>query len=163
VDFKEFAIMRNASAGTDFFRNARALPEDKLDWRPNPEMRSVLEIAQEVAQSPSWGVQILANRGWGGPTNPEEMQAAMEQAMAEQRSWDTLDKCESVMQSNLEKLAESIRAFPEEELTNTVHLPFGAGMTLQLAEICMVQNWNATYHLGQICYVQLMNGDKEMH
>jgi len=109
-----------------------------------------------------WGVRILANRGWGGGS-PEEMGAQMEQAMAEQQSWDTVDKCEVAMTANLERLAESIKAFPDDELTNMVHLPFGEGMDLQLAEICMVQNWNSTYHLGQICYIQLMNGDKDMH
>lgn len=162
MDFKEFAIRSNAKASEDFLRNVRATPADKLTWKPGDKTRSPLEVCQEVAQSPTWGVQILTHRGWMGGT-PKEMQQMMAKAMAERQSWDTVDKCEAAMKSNLEKLATTIRELPEAELTTTVRLPFGGGMDMSLADICLLQNWNATYHLGQVCYVQRMLGDTEMH
>lgn len=162
MNFKDFAIRQNLKASEDLLRNARATPEDKLRWRPAEKTRSVMEVCQEAAQSPGWGVLILQHRGWPGGT-PEEMQAQMAKAQAERDSWDTLDKVEAALRANLEKLAAAIRELPDAELTTTIRLPFGGGMDLSLAEICLVQNWNATYHLGQVCYVQLMLGDTEMH
>jgi hypothetical protein len=162
MDFKEFAILRNAKASDDLIRNLRAIPADKLDWKPAEKTRSALELGQECAQSPGWGVMILQHRGWPAG-DPEQMQAQMAAAMAERQSWDTVDKIELAMKQNLAKLESAIRALPEEELATEIHLPFGPGMDMQLAEICLVQNWNATYHLGQICYVQLMLGDTDMH
>src|SRR4051794_2099788 len=87
VDFKEFAIRSNAKASEDFLRNIRATPADKLTWKPAETNRSVMEICQEVTQSPNWGIQILAHRGWPGGT-PEQMQEMMAQMMAERQSWD---------------------------------------------------------------------------
>jgi uncharacterized damage-inducible protein DinB len=162
MDFKEFAIQRNAKASETLLRNVRAVPADKLSWRPAEKTRSALEVCQEAAQSPMWGVMILNHKGWPGGT-PEQMQEQMAAAMAERQSWDTVDKCEAAMDANLEKLEAAIRALPDEELETVIRLPFGPGMDLPLAEICLVQYWNTTYHTGQVCYVQLMLGDAEMH
>lgn len=162
MDFKEFAIKRNLSASETLLRNVRAIPEEKRAWRPAEKTRSALEVCQEAAQSPMWGVMILQHKGWpaGDPAQMQEMMAA---AMAERQSWDTVDKCETAMRANLEKLDAAIRALPEAELETMIHLPFGPGLDMPLAEVCLVQYWNSTYHVGQVCYVQLMLGDTEMH
>jgi hypothetical protein len=162
MDFKEFAIQRNAKASETLLRNLRAMPEDKLAWRPAEKTRSALEVGQECAQSPGWGVMILKHRGWPAG-DPEQMQAQMAAAQAERESLDTVDKIEATLRDNLAKLETAIRELPDEELETLIHLPFGPGMDMPLAEICLVQYWNTTYHVGQICYIQLMLGDTEMH
>ncbi len=162
MDFKEYAIKSTETACNDFFRNARATPADKLDWKPGDATRSTLEICQEVAQSPTWGVGILAARGWHGG-DPGQMEEMMAKAMEERKLWDTIDKCEAATRENCSKLYEAIRAFPEEELQKTFVLPFAGGIQRSMADTCLVQYWNSTYHLGQLCYVQRMLGDTEMH
>jgi hypothetical protein len=162
VDFKQWAIYTTTNACNEFVRHIRAMPADKLEWRPNDDCRTALDMFQEVAQSPTWGVMVLKARDFPSGDG-DDMKQRMIQAMEQRRVWDTVEKCEEAMNANLEALFATIREFPEEELMKKIHLPFGGGMERTLADMCLVQYWNATYHLGQVCYIQRMYGDTQMH
>ncbi len=156
--FQDYAIDATEGICKDLIVNARAVPADKLDWKPMDQARSALEVLQECSQSPSWFTGILQARSFPD-FNPE----MMEQAMAARKEWTTVDACERVMRQNLEQLYATIRDFPDTDLDIKITLPFGKNMVRSMAEIVMGQFWNANYHLGQICYIQTMLGDKEMH
>lgn len=55
-------------ARRDAFRAARAMPEDRLRWRPLESGQSVLEICRELAQTPDWAYWILTD---AKPDDPE--------------------------------------------------------------------------------------------
>ena len=156
--FQDAAILITKRASEDIVRCARASPDDKLNWKPLENGRSTLDILQEVAQSPQWGVSILTARACP-PFNPE-MFAEMKK---ERSAWTTIDACATAMRENNEKLFAIIRDYPDEDLAKRIELPFMPGMVLTLAEIALTQYWNATYHLGQINYIQTLLGDFEMH
>jgi hypothetical protein len=83
--------------------------------------------------------------------------------MAARAAWTTIDDCERVMNENLQQLFAAVRELSDADLDIRVTLPFGGGMVRSLADMAHGQFWNANYHLGQICYIQLLLGDKDMH
>jgi len=157
MSFKEELIQMTDKAGQEFLLNVRAMPPDKLTWKPLDTGRSALDLLQEVAQSASYVIPILETRQV--PDFNAEMFTGL---MAERQTWDTIEKCESVMKANHARLFEIIRDFPDEDLQQTVHLPFAGGFDQTMAEIMSYQYWNLSYHLGQVCYIQTLYGDMEM-
>jgi hypothetical protein len=157
MSFKEELIQMTDKAGQDFLLNVRAMPPDKLTWKPLGTGRSALDLLQEVAQSASYVIPILETRHVPD-FNPE----MFTRLMAERQTWDTIEKCEEVMRANHARLFEIIRNFPDEDLQHTVHLPFGEGFDQTMAEIMSYQYWNLSYHLGQVCYIQTLYGDMEI-
>ena len=156
--FQDFIIVTTRNACAGLTRSARAVPEDKLDWKSGPDARSALDQIQEVAQSPTWYAAILTARS--SPPFDADTLSGFREA---RKVWDTIDKCEEVMKANNEALFEVIQTFPDEELDTRITLPFGGGMDVSMADMTMTQYWNATYHLGQVNYIQTLLGDRRMH
>lgn len=142
----------------DLFRSARAIPADKLDWKPAETNRSPLELLQECAQSLKWPQFMVQPHAFSGDTTE-----IMEKARLERESWTTVDACESAARANWEETKKFIADYPESDLDREIALPFAPDLRLSVAEILASPYWNMSYHLGQLNYVQLMYGDKEMH
>lgn len=140
-----------------FVRAAKAIPEDKLRWSVQDAGRTPLDIFQEVAQAPLYTIPMLEARACP-PFDPEKFG----EYKAQRAKWDTIEECESVMNSNLGKLFSTIRSFPESELSYEIDLPFVEGLRQSMADIMAYPYWNTSYHLGQICFIQTLYGDKEM-
>lgn len=156
MEAKKYIASETMRVMEALFRSARSMPEDKLTWQPGDLGRTALDQLQECAMVPSWAASLLTTRKFD--FTPEMMKAA-----AEERSKWTLDDCERECRERTEKLFEVMDAFPDEDLEKTMFLPFGGGKDRPFAEIMGLHLWNLTYHLGQIGYIQLMYGDKEMH
>ncbi len=137
------------------FRYARAVPAEKLSWRPAEHARSVLEILQENAITPYFLMIALQER----PQQPDKTisQRATEQA----GNISTLDGCEQACRKGTAELLALIQQIPPAELEQTVMMPWGKAMSL--FEIAYDHYWNLTYHLGQVAYIQLLYGDRAHH
>lgn len=137
------------------FRYARAVPEEKLHWRPAQHARSVMEILQENA--------ILPYALWLGleerPQTPDR--SMWERATQLAGDLSTLDACEQACRKGTSELLTAIRQIPPEELEQTIMTPWGKPFSL--FELAYDHYWNLTYHLGQIAYIQLLYGDTEYH
>ena len=120
--------------------------------------QSVLSMCRELAKCPDWAVALLEGKGmevFGGGEAGNEMGA-----------WTSVAECEAACQRNLDRFFKYILTFADAKLKDTVDLPFGKGGSLKvftMAEIMDYPRWNATYHLGQIAYIQTLYGDKEMY
>lgn len=156
--FQDFAITSIERSSADLVRTVRAMPADKLDWKPMEEGRSALDQLQEVAQMPTFLAAVLQARAMPN-FNPQQMGEARQA----RKAWTTVDACEEQLKKNDAALFKAIRNFPDEELEKTVTLPFGGGMVRSMADIMLTHYWNATYHLGQINYIQTLLGDRDMH
>lgn len=153
VNTKETIIAQTGTTMNNFFNYARAVSADKVDWKPLDSGRSVLDMAQECAQSPDWGVGLMKMGGFSGFDDD------MMQKMRDERAqWTSVDECERVCRERADKLFEAIRAFPDEKMDETIELPWGK-KTFAWWEIMGLLNWNLTYHLGQVAYVQTLYGD----
>jgi hypothetical protein len=157
VDAKVWIIDETARIMDAFFRTLRAMPPDRLEWKPMGEGRSALSQARECAQSPSWGIELLTARKV--PEFSQERRAALR---AESAGW-TLEDCERVCRERTELLFDAIRAFPEEEMGRTVPMPFACGRVLTFGEALGLHLWNLSYHHGQVSYIQTLYGDRELH
>lgn len=157
MTLKEFIIQHNREATDEVFRQTKALAADKVDWSPGDHARSALKQLAECSLSPLWAIDLMVKRKF---EMSEELMAEF-QSMTE--SLKTIEECEKTAYENLAKLEEAIRAFPESDMDQTIHIPFGAVQDRTYASVMALQFWNATYHSGQICYIQLLAGDTEMH
>ena len=142
------------------FRYAKAVPEDKADWRPLDAGQSVLSMARELAKCPDWAADIVTGKemDWS-----EEAQAATK---AEMDGWKTVEDCERACEEKLGNYFALLKELPDARLSDTKDLPFGPGgsvKTFTMAEMIDYPRWNFTYHLGQIAYIQTLYGDKAMH
>jgi hypothetical protein len=148
------------AACEEAFRYAKAVPEDKADWKPLDAGQSVLSMCRELAKCPDWAQELISNApaDWS-----EEAQAA---GKAEMESWTTVAQCETACQEKLGRLFEVFSSLPDERLAETKDLPFGPGGSMKaftMPEMMDYPRWNFTYHLGQIAYIQTLYGDKGMH
>jgi len=139
------------------FRTARAVPEDKLDWKPMDNGRTVLDQIQEVSQAPMWFLTVLEKKA-DPKFTPEQFQQAREARQA----WDSLDKCEEVCKANSEKLFEQIRNLSDEDLSTPIKFE-GSDREYTLADIALFHHTHLNYHIGQINYIQTLYGDTENH
>jgi uncharacterized damage-inducible protein DinB len=137
------------------FRNAEAIPIDKLTWQPAPEARSVLDQLQECAQVPAMFKKVL--KGEMVEFTPE----TLVYARRERREWTTVDECRRVCEFNTKSLCEDIRHFPDDRMNQQIMLPWGESVTI--LKLLTLHHWNMVWHTGQIAYIQRLLGDKEMH
>lgn len=154
---QELIAIQIAKSVEDLFRSARAMPDDKLDWKPSDTARSALDMLQECAQSLKWPQTILESDGTAFD------QEAFEKARQERAQWTTVALCEEAARRNLTETIEYVKSYPDDDLNRVVPLPFAPELKPTVAEILASPYWNLTYHLGQINYLQTMYGDKEMH
>ncbi len=158
MTFQQRVIELTRQAGEDLFRTARAVPPDRLTWRPLEMGRSVLDILQECAQQPAFLPRLL-NPAAGPPPSPEERAALR----AARQQWTTIDACEEAYRRNLDAAFQAIREVPDERLDEVVPLPFRPGATRTVAQLLMSVYWQLVYHTGQVNYIQTLYGDREMH
>lgn len=153
MSFPELVAELTRDAVDEVMRYARAVPPDKLHWRPAEHARSVIEILQECASTPLTLELLLRTRPQGEITDMQPFNAI--QAQAAQLT--TLDALEHALRTNTEQFLKAVQELPAELLEQTVATPWGEPYSLK--ELALGHFWNLTYHLGQIAYIQLLYGD----
>jgi catalase len=107
---------------------------------------------------PGWAEDILTQDGV--PEWNEETMATIEK---EQSQWTSVEQCEAECNRRLEKFFAYVQTIKDEDLSKTKWLPFDGGRDFTYMEMMDYPRWNFNYHLGQIGYIQIMYGDKDMH
>jgi hypothetical protein len=144
-----------AEAADALARNARAMPEDRLTWKPMDAGRTALDMIVECGAINGAMPRILESRHF-----PDIPSGWMDGFRAEH---DTPEKALRLLKDGSDALVAAVRAFPATALDDSIRVPFRGGMDKTYAELMMIPYWNMTYHQGQICYVQTLYGDREMH
>jgi len=107
--------------------------------------------------TPTWAYETIE----GGKTEWNE------EAMAEQtklmKQWKSVEDCKKQFDERFKKLEDLFRNISDQRLSETKWLPYGGGRDFTALEMMHYPRWNANYHLGQIAYIQMCYGDKEMH
>ncbi len=157
MTIQEYMVDSTKRAAAEAFRYAKLVPADKLEWSPLDNGRSVLEICRELTMCPKWAVDIIN----GVPMEwTDESFAAIK---VEQSQWKTAEDCQAEFDVRFEKLAALYLGISDEKLKETRFLPFDGGRDFTVLEMMEYPRWNLNYHLGQIAYIQILYGDKEMH
>jgi hypothetical protein len=129
---------RDAAFNLDF------IPEDKMDWKPAPNAKSALEIANEIASSFQGGISWLETKKW----NMEYIPAA------------TRDEVKAAILKNADEYARKLREFPEAQLGEIYESPMGPMTNQFVVSLALI---DVTHHHGQIKYIQTLLGDAEDH
>jgi uncharacterized damage-inducible protein DinB len=131
-------------AGRNIIYNLNFVPEDKLDWKPQPTANSVLEI---VNHSVSVISRITARLQGGNP--PAHFEPATTRAEAKA----------AIGQCTRDYIAVLHELTPD-DLNRKVQMPWGE---VPLANAAMVAVVDTINHHGQITYIQTLLGDTESH
>lgn len=133
------------------FRAARTIPEDKLNWTPNPNLRSALDQLQEIATADSvfraaytersieWSPEIMAN--W----------------VAERSKITDINELERLTRESNKSLCEFIMSVDGDYLSLPVKMPFPG--EFDVAYIFSYYPWNMAYHEGQITALGMQLGE----
>lgn len=150
------SIVEMTKYATDaLFRTARAVPADKLDWKPLDQGRSVKEQLQECANTPLYFMGLVVS-----DSEKDEETNGQAKEQGSNQTW-TIDECEKQCEANTQTLAGLIATLTDEELKQQVELPWGGHASK--ADVVGLQYWNLVYHQGQISYIQTLYGDMEFH
>ena len=127
--------------------NLTFIPEDRAHWKPEPTAKSPMEIACEVTRALTMYRPILDS-----PDFPERPELSLQPA--------TLAEAAQQLRATAEEYAAALEnAGPE--LDRPQAMPFG-GVFLASRAVCYPL-LDIFQHHGQICYLQSLLGDAEMH
>jgi len=152
---QDYSLDVSRKAAAEFFKYAAAVPEDRLDWSPMGEGQSVISMCREIAMTPDWAFEVMN----GVERSPEEQSAAFE----ESKSWTSVDQCIGEFEKRFVRWEKFVKELPDERLSETRWLPYEGGRDFTFFELLDYPRWNTTYHLGQVAYVQILYGDREMY
>lgn len=131
---------------------AAATPDDKLNWQPLDNGRSIVEQLVECTLANRKWTSILRTRAYA-----DIGQAVAEKAYGELTPWN---RVAARLRETAADLATEIEAVPDADLAQLLDTPWGP---YSLARSCMHAYWNMTYHEGQINYIQTLYGDFDEH
>ena len=141
----------------DLERTARAVPDDKLNWKPLDNGRSIFDLLREAAQMPVLSLHLLQSPD---NFNPFEM---FPQLMQDAQSW-TRDECLAKLRANTYAAIEAIRTTPDDKLEEMLTLPMmGSDQPLSLGAWVMLLYRTFVSRFAQINYIQTLYGDFEFH
>jgi DinB family protein len=135
--------------------NLSQLPADKLNWKPNPESKSALEVTAEVIGVMRMMLGLLATGSFERPDGAEAnvsgpirypLPSGLEDAQRQ------LTETGGAFADALEKAGP--------ELDRAVETPFGTMLGSRVVLWGMI---DLVHHHGQISYLQSLLGDGEMH
>jgi hypothetical protein len=139
-------------AGEEFFRYVAAMPAERLEWQPLETGQTAIRMCREIAVTPLWALSAMGVL----EGESQDWPALME-------TWKTPADCLAAFHTNLGRWAEYVLSMPEERLSETRWLPFNGGRDHTYLEMLEYPRWNATYHLGQVAYIQTLYGDRDIH
>ena len=151
---QDFIADSAKQAAQEMFRYARSVPADKLDWAPEGG-RSTMSMVREIGMTPTWTMAAFGEMEWN--------EDAFANQQKEMESWATVDACEEQFNQRFEAVDKFFREMKDEDFSKTRWLPYNGGRDHTFLEMTDYPRWNANYHTGQIAYIQILLGDKEMH
>lgn len=126
---------------------AKHIPLEKQTISPGGKAMSPVDIMGHCANFPHW---IRA-------TIKEGKMARME---GEMPKFATMEEAIAALKANTAAFYEFAKTIPESDLEKPIQFPWA---TSTVAQTLMYQEWNNTYHFGQLSLIQLLLGDEEMY
>jgi hypothetical protein len=152
---KDLIVTMTEMGRMELERTAKAVPEDRLNWKPLDNGRTVLDVLGDAAQAPAMCTALLRGTFQYGPE-------LFEQLRHERATW-TRDDALQYLQWSTQQMLEEIQKLPEEKLEEPLTLPMGGGMTLPLGAWLMMAYRSFIARTAQINYIQTLYGDFDRH
>lgn len=135
---------------SSFIETAAKVPADKLDWVPQPGVRSALDQYREVACIVGHNWQPYAE--YKLEFSPE-VYASQKEA---REQFSTHEELEAQLRRDTQKLIDYTLATPAELLSHPIQMPFPGEYIL--ADLIHYHAYNMAYHEGQIMTLLLLMG-----
>lgn len=132
-------------ASSDLAHNLEFIPADKLDWKPAPTAKSVLEIVAHLTGFMKIMVGVLHGEPWQPPASAPAA---------------NVGEAQELLRTLGQEYAAALEQVAPETLGTPMVLPFGTFPTAQAASMPVVE---LIHHRGQILYIQTLLGDTEDH
>lgn len=149
MNLQTFLADAALKAAADLETALLRLPEDKRDWSAGGDARTALDMVAEVAILNGSTADTIETRAF--PENFDFAAHTREKAELA-KDWPAL---KALLDANTARVAQVIRAVPDEDLSVEVQMPWGA---MTLAQLMAYPYWNARYHEGQINFIASMLG-----
>lgn len=149
MTMQEFLADAAHKAAADLMTAFLRLPEDKRDWSPDEKARTALSQVAECAVLGGYTAETITQRAM----LPEHMTNYLADSTAAMAL--PLDELQAMLTENTRKVADVIRAVPDDALSAPVKMPWG---DMALTQVLAYPQWNMTYHEGQINYIASILG-----
>jgi uncharacterized damage-inducible protein DinB len=131
--------------GPDLAYNLDFIPEDKLEWKPEPTAKSAMAVAIEVERVIRNIVHVIETGAW------EELAPVTQVSKPE---------IQEALRNACKEYGAAVRAIPPERLSDPIETPWGTTPLAHFATYALIE---ASHHRGQIFYLQTLLGDTEQH
>lgn len=151
---QDFIANQTAFCCEGLIRQAEALG-DKAVWAPEGG-RTALDQVAECAIICGHMPDVLKAR-----TMPDFTPEMIQEFETTKAGLATLEVASALLRENNAKLVDHIRGMSDENLSGT--MKFWGPEPWNAADVADYHRWNMVYHTGQICYMQTLLGDHDMH
>jgi uncharacterized damage-inducible protein DinB len=142
-------IVRNTRMSAYFLtQSAESMPDEKFDWVVGEKSRSARQLVQELIVFPDWIKNCINAGGMGAFPERSEFPADRAALMAE-------------FQRVTDEFCAYIEGMDAASLAKSTPMPWNPDATAM--GLLGYHEWNNTYHLGQLNFIQTCYGDEEMH
>ena len=154
----QLLIQLVTKSSEELLATVAATPDDKLDWRPLDEGRSVRDLFSESAYT-AVGVEAMVTKPVVGVPNITEFMAGLELA----KSWTREESVEK-LKSALAGLVAAVESFAPEQLAETITVEMHRGpVPISKTEWLLMLQRTFISRFAQINYIQHLYGDHEYH
>jgi hypothetical protein len=132
-------------AGKNVAHHLGFIPDDKLNWRPEPTSKSALEIVQHLGELAIGMAGVLEGGEFapGPETTPPDRETAQQ-----------------LILNATSRYVAALRGVDLARFGTTVDLPFGS---FPFAMAATMPAFDLIHHHGQIAYIETLLGDTEDH
>jgi len=141
---QEFIATSTIRAAQDLEKALLELPEEKRAWKASPASRSALNMVAECAVMAEATISMIQTGAFPSEAASIAFRAEIT-ALA-----DDWPKLQALLHENTAKVAEAIRAVPDEALLKEFVLPWE---TITMSTTMSYPYWNMSYHMGQINFI----------
>ena len=154
----QFLIQLISKSRDELLATVAATPDEKLDWRPLDEGRSVRDLFAECAYN-AVGIEAMLTKPVEGVPHVSEYMAGLELA----KSWTREESLEKLTAA-LGSLFAVVEQFTPEQLAETITVEMHHGpVPIPKTQWLLMLQRTFISRFAQINYIQHLYGDHEYH
>lgn len=140
------------------FQLFETTPDDKLNWRPSPNSRSILEIGAHIG----WSLGCITEQMQGTPYTVPQSALADASFREHDRQFTTRAQVTDYLTKQFQVYSDFLDSLSDSDLDRMTKMPFGLG-EIPLRHFLGAGERHTFGHIGQIEYIQTMYGDFDWH
>jgi hypothetical protein len=133
-------------------------PADRVNWKPTPTGRSIVEIVAHCGHA----IENILQQLKGTLFAPDSSAEANRQFLAHDAQFQNATEVEAYLEQKCADYIEFLGTLKPEDLDTICTLPFGLGQA-PLGYFMTMGNAHTQGHIAQIEYIQTLYGDHEWH